>query len=538
MDVGARTDGGPAALEAAGRTEEALALLVPAGPAAASPAEALVAARCLLQRPAPVDALPWLEQAARATRPGARGEALTLLGRTAFGLGLVLRAARAYAALTEADPAAVLPRLHLARCQMALGWPDRALATLAPLPRPLPGWWESWLGEMRRDLAAARREALRALARRRGPKAFRVSGELVLALLHAGRVAAAQGLLAQALAARPGQPGLRIAAAALALRDGGQVEWPRRLAEAPVPLRLAAARTALQAEDLPAAAAALEGVSPAELPGAGQLTLAQIGLLRGRAEEVAGWASALQAAAPQKPWPSYLLLTAALHGGAVPVWRHAIPATPARMTLVQFWHTAPPPDVAALMDGWQAMNPDFELARFDAVSGRAEVAAHAPPGVLAAYDAAHHPAMQSDILRLVALHRRGGLYVDADEHCLRPVPDLAARLPGCLVAAPHAEEVPHFLYNGILLAEAGSPVLAEALAAIAAEIPPLLQAGQRPAISNGTGPGLLTRIVARRLAAGKAQGIAVLTPRYWRSFARTAADLAYKATRAGDWRQA
>jgi thioredoxin-like negative regulator of GroEL len=503
------------------------------------PAEALEAARGALRRPDPVGALALLERAASGARRGDRLAALRLMAPLLLGLGLPWRAAQAQLAVLAERPEETGARFHLARCCLALGWYDRALAELAALPQPLAAWWESFRGEVRAELSVARREVRRLLAKRRAP-GWTPRAELVLGLMRCGRLAAAEGLLARA---RADDPTVALAAALLALRRGATPAslgaLPPLAGAAAEAMRINAARLALEAGRT-AEALAILPVRPGAEAGE-RLARARALLLGGDLAALAAEAEAGMRATPEDPWPAYVRVTAAAIRGEVNIWRVAPPAAarPLPLTIVQFWHDpAPPPDVLATLESWRTHNPAATILRHDDVSARAEIAAHAPPGVLAAYDAAHHPAMRSDILRLVVLHRVGGLYVDADEHCLRPVDDLAARLPGCVVAAPYADEVPYYLYNGILLAEAGSPVLRDALDAIAAEIPPLLAAGKRPRISNATGPGLLTRIVARRIARGEAAGIAFMCRHLWRDFAQTATSLAYKRAPGGDWRRA
>ena len=530
-----------AALEAAGRTEDALAALGTADPASTPPGLALVAGRCLLRRPAPVEAMPWLTRAAAPdAAPHVRLEALRLAGQAWMALGRESAAAACFEALLALRPAAPHARFLLARCWHALGWHDRALSHMATLPPPLPAWWGALREEMRRAMGEARAEALRQFRGRRLGRRLRPGAALILALLRCGRMAAAEGLLARGLQRAPRDPLLAVARAAIALRRGAAPgPLPPLLEDAPPVLRRVAASLALQAGDPAASLVALGGDHPAP-PGSEEEALRARALLLGREPaRLRTEAAAAMAAAPLAPQPARLVLTAAAQGGEVAVWRGgSMPAAPARMTLVQFWHAPDPPaDVVAVLGSWLAHNPGFVLRRFDAATARAEIAAHASPALLAVFDAAHHPAMQADILRLFALHRFGGIYADADERCLRPVPDLAAGLAGSGLAARYSDAAPYVLFNDILRADAGSTVLAEALDAISVEVPPMIRAGRRVAIWNATGPGLLTRIVARRLARGEGQGIALICPQTKIALAETVDRLAYKHASGGDWRR-
>ncbi len=186
------------------------------------------------------------------------------------------------------------------------------------------------------------------------------------------------------------------------------------------------------------------------------------------------------------------------------------------------------------MRSWPAFNTGFEQRLFDSPGAR-ELVASGAPRLLGAFDAAWHPAMQADILRLVALHAFGGIYVDADERCLRPIPELLAGAGAVDLAAAWSDEIPCYAYNSPILARRGSRVVATAMALLAEELPLLMQGGRRPSIWNATGPGLLTRALLRHM--GEAD--VVRTSRGWLGGLRAAEDgLAYKAASGGDWRVA
>jgi hypothetical protein len=303
--------------------------------------------------------------------------------------------------------------------------------------------------------------------------------------------------------------------------------------------RLAAARLAQQLDAPDAAFAALRGIDVPALGAAATLLRARVLVRRGEFARLAGAGKAEMKAAPLDQWPSRHALTAAVLAGQVPVWHAAagVPAVPARLPLLQFWHDPEPPaDVLAVMQSWPRLNPALEPARFDEWSARGFLAAEGGSDLAALFDACHHPAMQADLFRLVFLHRHGGLYVDADERCRRPVPDLIGRMNNLAIAAPYSDELPFYVNNAILLAEAGSPVLALALEEARRGIAASLAAGKRPSIWNHTGPGALTRAIARHAAAGGGASIGLIELRYLRSFSETADELAYKSQPGGDWR--
>ena len=496
-----------------------------------TPAAALAAARALLERPDPLGALHLLDGAVAQDAPEeVRIEAHRLIGRLRTGLGQPLHALRHYDALLVLRPGNAEARFLRARAFLQLGWHDRALAAFAALPQPLPGWWEAERRDARQRRATARQGALRAFAARRAGKRLRVQATLVLRLLRAGRIRAAEGLLARARTGRPRDAALDLAAALLALHRG-ETPSVRELPQGtPVPLRLQAAALALQLDRPEAALDLLKGAEGS----------AEVRLARLRARILTGARITPPAKdAPADPadlWTTRVRFTQALlSGGFRTGWTGATGDDAAPVPLIQFWHDAsPPPDVAAAMRSWTELNPRLARRLFDAGSARALVAAEAP-SLLPAFDLAWHPAMQADILRLVALHAFGGLYVDADERCLRPAPDLLAGAGTVDLAAIWSDEIPCYANNALILARPRSRVVATAIALLAAELPVLMEGGRRPGIWNATGPGLLTRALLRH--AGEPD--VVLMSRAWLAGLRATEDsLAYKGAAGGDWRAA
>jgi mannosyltransferase OCH1-like enzyme len=98
-----------------------------------------------------------------------------------------------------------------------------------------------------------------------------------------------------------------------------------------------------------------------------------------------------------------------------------------------------------------------------------------------------HPAERSDILRLEILRQEGGVYVDTDMECLRPVDEL---LDG--VALFLGDLKPGRTNNAIIGAVPGHPLLEEALRGMR----PAQVFGEDP--KDGTGPHYLDRLVSAR----------------------------------------
>ncbi len=179
--------------------------------------------------------------------------------------------------------------------------------------------------------------------------------------------------------------------------------------------------------------------------------------------------------------------------------------------ITTFWNTPElPPDIEALLQSWRARNPGYEFRRFDEAQARDYIAAKFPNPVLEAYQRVREIPQKADIFRLAMLVAEGGVYVDADDRCLRPLDTLLPPRANLVLA----QEEFGCAANHFIAAAPGHPVLQAALRAVVIavkrgdnEIPWLL-----------SGPGLLTRALAGHLAApgiaaGIAPGLALLEKR-------------------------
>jgi hypothetical protein len=502
----------------------------------AAAAEALRTARHLLALPDPVAAIPPLEVAASGEGI-ARIEALRALVRLRTGLGqdaLAVAHGRALLALRPEDDQA---RFLLGRSLHLLGWPDLALRCFRALRPPVPAWWVAMTRDVAAELSAARQEALAACrvwrrGRRDAPKLARL-------LLRAGHPRAAEAVLA----ARPVEQRGDWAEALVRLRlaEGAPDAALRATLRHPptLPWRdaLAAARLLLQLGEVAAAEAMLATLPDHLSSPAGALLQTRLLLLAGEVPRLRAVTAAAFAARPYRSDPARQALTALVLDRAIPVLHAAEPAAgpPLTVPLVQYWDTPDPPsDVLEVMDSWVRHHPGLPLARFHAASAR-DFLAGVGAEALAAFDSCRHPAMQSDVLRMVFLARHGGLWADVDERCLRPVTEWLARLPQVGLLAAYSDEIPYYVHSYVLAAPPGSGVMARLVARM---LPPLVAAarrGQTPRIWEATGPGLVTRAVA---AEGDPSAVALLEPGYFRSFVQSVEELAYRRTTAGNWRLA
>ena len=101
-----------------------------------------------------------------------------------------------------------------------------------------------------------------------------------------------------------------------------------------------------------------------------------------------------------------------------------------------------------------------------------------------AYERLRNPAERSDIVRLEVLYRFGGVYVDTDVECLRPIDPLLQDDVDFFVGYVKPGKVT----NAVIAAEAGHPVLEQALR----ELRPVTEFGVD---KRGTGPDFLTALM-------------------------------------------
>lgn len=95
------------------------------------------------------------------------------------------------------------------------------------------------------------------------------------------------------------------------------------------------------------------------------------------------------------------------------------------LSLFQYWHSEEiPDDVAALMETFGAHNPELRHRVFDESAAADLIATHLGGREADCFRALAIPAMQADYFRCCALLTLGGVYVDADTRCRRPLLEL------------------------------------------------------------------------------------------------------------------
>ncbi|WP_416357279.1 tetratricopeptide repeat protein [Aureimonas phyllosphaerae] len=159
----------------------------------------------------------------------------------------------------------------------------------------------------------------------------------------------------------------------------------------------------------------------------------------------------------------------------------------------QFWtDDAVPADVAAYMATWRDLNPGFTHRVWSEREAAGWLAAYGPPATAAAFARAREPAMKADLFRLALLAREGGVWVDADDRCLRPIAPLLQRGAGLLAYQEDLGSVG----NNVLAARPGHPLVLRALAQASEAV----NRGDGDILWLATGPGLLTRVWVDALA--------------------------------------
>lgn len=137
-----------------------------------------------------------------------------------------------------------------------------------------------------------------------------------------------------------------------------------------------------------------------------------------------------------------------------------------------------PQDFSRYQESWRRHHPDWEMRLWTEDSlpddlTRREV-----------YERLRNPAERSDIIRLEVLYRFGGVYVDTDVECLRPIDPLLEDDADFFVGAVQGK-----VENAVIGAVAGHPILERALR----ELRPVTEYGAD--LTQGTGPWFLTALL-------------------------------------------
>lgn len=469
------------------------------------------------------------------------------LGLIALSFGRPRTAIALFQAARALDPHHGECAVNLANALLVLGRSQAAAAITEPMGDDLPGWWASTRDRAREAAAAARARAqeLVALRTSRGAPLERpLALELARLFLALDRPAATREICqrlrhedvsdldALLLEVRAVVQGHGLAEGLAALEAAGD-----RFGEAPA-FALAMASLAFDAGDLDRALVHAEATRAADPRAYATM------LLAGRRwGELFGFARDWMASTDDTSAFAVLLRAAAglgrmrlFHDDAT----GSAPPGPIPAVIVQFWDSdAVPEDVGLAIASWRDRNPGFEHRLFSEARARAFIVQAHGEAAAQAFDRCHHAAMKADFFRVAYLAVEGGVYVDADDACARPMGELLAAIGNARFAASLSSDVAPYVHNWFLAAAPAHPVLRSALVEMIAGIDRAHAEGVTADIWHSTGPGLITRAVARWLAGSPgASGEAVfLTSRQYRGFAVGMEALAYKKTTAGNWRR-
>lgn len=133
-----------------------------------------------------------------------------------------------------------------------------------------------------------------------------------------------------------------------------------------------------------------------------------------------------------------------------------MPSTRIPRQIIQFWDTPDkvPARIRQAMQSW-AHHPEYVRRVFDDADARAFLRKSLPAEVSEAYDCAAHPALKCDLFRYAVLSVLGGIYVDADDICLRFPQEIISRSPGLTLV----RKFNGLVSNSFIVCTPGHPVL-------------------------------------------------------------------------------
>lgn len=470
------------------------------------------------------------------------------LGLIASSFGRLLAAAEHFGRAYALEPENGEFGINLANVLLALDRWDAAVAIVAQMGDDLPGWWGSTRDQALTKLAAGKVRIQELLERRReigAPLESAVALELAELFVNVGQVEAALPICRR-LASEDAVDFAPIAvhARVVAQTEGiaGALAFLEAQREHFVGLpayEIALARLCFEAGDLE------RGLRHSTAAGAhtDRRTYGMMMLAARRWSDLFGFCRAWMEETDDTG-PFALLLRAVAGQGRLRLfsedqYRDQVSKGIPR-SIVQFWDSETvPSDVAAAIATWKECNPGFNHRLFHEGSARAFIGQAHGERAVQAFDCCRHPAMKADFFRICFLLSNGGFYVDADDVCVRPIEELLAAAGEAEFVASLSADVAPYVHNWFLGAKPVAPVLQFALEEMIAGVEQAHQQGIVADIWHTTGPGLVTRSVARWLARGPgAVGKALfLTTRQYRGFASNIEDLEYKKTAAGNWRR-
>ncbi|MFC0410846.1 glycosyltransferase [Roseomonas elaeocarpi] len=426
-----------------------------------------------------------------------------------------------------------------------LNWLDVAYRYLAGLP---PDTLSTWVGERERSREALRQLRARIMdrlaARRRGPLSRGDLLELAADLVAAGKIRAASSIVAELRGVDGVPQDLLPTLLALTKRRDGRLAAMAVASAAsrqgqPAAVAHLLATACLDGDDYASAARILQELPEEQHSEATRSTLSVALLLTGDLEEL-GRVTSEWCSTSGTTLASRALLSAQLARGLIPralrdqaPWQSDMP-----LPIIQFWHDPQvPDDVAAAMTTWIGSTPGLQPTVFSAASARAWLHQHVGPQAVRYMDRCYHPAMEADLFRLYYLLVQGGVYVDADESCRAPLTPLLNALTETEAVVVISGELVPYVHNYFIVCRPGSKLLQQAIRDVEAR----LEAEARPPIWDATGPGCVTRSVARVLLQADTESgslVNIISEQQYRNFALNHSDLAYKRTVSGSWTRA
>ncbi len=165
----------------------------------------------------------------------------------------------------------------------------------------------------------------------------------------------------------------------------------------------------------------------------------------------------------------------------------------------QTWKSEAVPDRwRAWADSWKRLHPRWEYRLWTDAMNRGFVASEFPE-LLPVYDAFSYNIQRADAARYLILHRYGGMYVDLDIECLRPVDPVLADHTLVLGAEPrrhaHWLQRDRLLCNAFMAAVAGHAFLSAVIDRLRRTDPKILLHKE---VLSSTGPVMLDEIYRLR----------------------------------------
>ena len=244
-------------------------------------------------------------------------------------------------------------------------------------------------------------------------------------------------------------------------------------------------------------------------------------------------------ASPLSPVPAGFIVLMQARNAAPQSAAPAIASPPTGVHLAQFWaQGTPPDDVLSAMESWTQRHPHWRRTTFNDDSAQAFIADRLGREAEQAYGRCYHAAMRADFFRIAYLYAEGGLYVDADEACLRPLGDILPDVRGYELLAFRAAGVPGFVDTPFLGGRQGSRVLQRVLENTIHNLELAAREGWHPTIWEVTGPGALTRGLAHYLVTADdaaRERVLLLPSQQYRAYVQTQ-DLLYKRDARMNWR--